>query len=128
MTQRNTHLQINRRLCGEPVKLAEGAATTKLHATDEMAVDEQGLVHGGFVFGAVDHAAMLAVNHPLVVLGSADVRFTAPVRVGDEVIASARITEHKGKKHVLEVAAHVGERQVLTGTMTAFVLDAHVLG
>jgi acyl-coenzyme A thioesterase PaaI-like protein len=127
MTEPNTHLKIDRRLCGEPVKLAEGAATAKLRTTPDMAVDDEGLVHGGFVFGLVDHAAMLAVNHPLVVLGSANVRFTAPVRVGDEVLATATRTEQKGKKHTFEVAAHVANRQVLTGTMTAFVLDEHVL-
>ena len=92
-----------------------------------MVADARGLVHGGFVFGLVDHAAMVAVNHPLVVLGSADVRFTAPVRVGDEVIASAQRVEEKGKKHVLEVTARVGEREVMKGTMVAFVLERHVL-
>ncbi len=90
-------------------------------------MDEEGLVHGGFVFGLVDHAAMLAVNDPFVVLGSAEVRFTAPVRVGDEVTATATRTEVKGKKHVLSVSARVGDREVLAGTMTAFVLDHHVL-
>jgi acyl-coenzyme A thioesterase PaaI-like protein len=79
------------------------------------------------VFGAVDYAAMLAVNDPFVVLGAADVRFVAPVKVGDEVLARARRTEHKGKKHVIEVAASVAGKDVLAGTMTAFVLERHVL-
>ncbi|MFW6051780.1 MAG: thioesterase, FlK family [Myxococcota bacterium] len=127
MTEPNTHPKIDRRLCGEPVSLAEGKATTKLTATPEMAVDDEGLVHGGFVFGLVDHAAMLAVNDPMVVLGSAEVRFTAPVRVGDQVVATAAETEQKGKKRVLQVSAEVGGTRVLEGTMTAFVLDRHVL-
>ena len=81
----------------------------------------------GFVFGLVDHAAMLAVNHPHVVLGSSEVRFLAPVAVGDEVIATATREQQNGKKHVLRVSAKVGEREVLAGTMTAFVLEHHVL-
>jgi len=127
MSEPATHLSIDRRLCGEPVSLEEGSAVARFVATKEMAVDPEGLVHGGFVFGLADHAAMLAVNHPHVVLGSADVRFTAPVRVGDEVTATVTRTEQKGKKHVLSVRASVGDRDVLTGTMTAFVLDRHVL-
>jgi acyl-coenzyme A thioesterase PaaI-like protein len=127
MTTPNTHLGINHALCGEPVSLGDGTATTRFTATANMAADDRGLVHGGFVFGLVDHAAMLAVNHPFVVLGSADTRFLAPVRVGDEVVATATRTEQKGKKYVLQVSAKVGEREVLSGTMTAFVLDAHVL-
>jgi acyl-coenzyme A thioesterase PaaI-like protein len=127
MTEPATHLKISHRLCGEPVALEEGRAVTRFVATEEMGADEHGLVHGGFVFGLADHAAMLAVNHPNVVLGSAEVRFTAPVKVGEEVEATATRTEAKGKKHVLEVSAKVGDREVLRGTLTAFVLEKHVL-
>jgi hypothetical protein len=49
------------------------------------------------------------------------------VRVGEEVVATAARTETKGKKHVLEVSAKAGDREVLSGTLTAFVLDEHVL-
>ena len=121
------HLGIDPRLCGEPLALGEGTASARFVATAEMAADARGLVHGGFVFGLADYAAMLAVNHPWVVLGSAETRLLAPVRVGDEVVASATRTEQKGRKHVLAVRAKVGEREVLSGTMTAFVLDRHVL-
>jgi acyl-coenzyme A thioesterase PaaI-like protein len=123
----STHLEINQRLCGTPRALEEGAATVALTALPEMVADDRGLVHGGFVFGMVDYAAMLAVNHPYVVLGAADVRLTAPVRVGEEIIAHARRTEQQGRRHVLEVRALVGDREVLKGTLTAFVLDQHVL-
>ncbi len=123
----NTHLGIDRRLCGEPVALGEGTASARFVTSADMAADDRGLVHGGFVFGLADHAAMLAVNDPLVVLGSAELRFLAPVKVGDEVIATATRTEQKGKKHVLAISAKVGDREVLAGTMTAFVLEKHAL-
>ena len=122
-----THLEIDRSLCGEPVSLTDGGAVTRFTATKAMAVDDRGLVHGGFVFGLVDYAAMLAVNDPNVVLGSAEVKLVAPVKVGDVVTASAVRTEQKGRKHVLEVGATVEGKKVLEGTMTAFVLDRHVL-
>jgi acyl-coenzyme A thioesterase PaaI-like protein len=122
-----THLGIDQRLCGSPVELSPGSATVEFTATPAMGADDHGLVHGGFVFGLADHAAMLAVNQPNVVLGSAETRFLAPVRIGDRVIATATRTLEKGRKHVLEVRVTVGETVVLTGTLTAFVLDAHVL-
>lgn len=122
-----THLGIDRRLCGAPGELGEGTATASFVATRDMAADERGLVHGGFVFGLADHAAMLAVNHPHVVLGSAEVKFLAPVAVGETVVASAARESQSGKKHVIRVSARVGDREVLAGTMTAFVLDTHVL-
>ena len=128
MNQPNTHLGIDPALCGTPVELEAGRAVVQLTATARMGTDSHGLVHGGFVFGLADHAAMLAVNHPYVVLGSAETRFVAPVRVGDEVIASATRVEEKGRKHVLQVEVRAGESVVMTGTLTAFVLDGHVLG
>jgi acyl-coenzyme A thioesterase PaaI-like protein len=123
----NTHLHIDAALVGTPLSLAEGRATARLVTTDVMAADARGLVHGGFVFGLADYAAMLAVNDPHVVLGAADTRFLAPVRVGEEVVADAERVESKGRKHVVKVVARVGERAVFEGTFTTFVLDGHVL-
>jgi acyl-coenzyme A thioesterase PaaI-like protein len=130
----NTHLGLDRALCGEPVVLEPGRATARFVATQVMAADDAGLVHGGFVFGLADHAAMLAVNDPNVVLGAADVRFLAPVRVGDVVVASAEVKGEKGRKREVVVEARVpgvGDDPagllVLAGTLTAFVLDDHVL-
>jgi len=128
MTQPSTHLAISSRLVGEPVSLEAGQATAKLLTTEEMAADDRGLVHGGFVFGLVDYAGMLAVNDPNVVLGSAEIRFVAPVRVGEEVIASAKVLESVRKKRQIEVSAKVGDRIVIEGTLVAFVLEQHVLG
>ena len=125
--QPNTHLGISARLCGAPVELSEGRAVVRLETTAEMTADDHGLVHGGFVFGLADYAAMLAVNDPHVVLGSADTRFVAPVRLGDTVTATAERSAQKGRKHVIDVRCAVGPREVMTGTLTAFVLDQHVL-
>lgn len=128
MTTARTHLAIDRSLCGEPVELGTGRATVRLTTTPPMAADDRGLVHGGFVFGAADYAAMLAVNDPYVVLGGADTRFVAPVAVGEVVDLVAEQTEEKGRKRVIAVAGRVGERTVFEGTFTTFVLDRHVLG
>lgn len=123
----NTHLGIDPDLCGEPIELDDGRAKVSFEATARMSVDDRGLVHGGFVFGLADYAAMLAVNDPNVVLGSADVRFNAPVEVGETVVAEASIESEDGKKRVVHATASVGERTVFEGTFTTFVLDQHVL-
>ena len=125
--QTNTHPLIDRALCGEPLSLGEGEACVSLKTTSEMAVDAHGLVHGGFVFGLADYAAMLAVNDPLVVLGSAKTQFLAPVRAGEQVIARAVRGEQQGRKHTVTVTATVDDRQVFSGTFVTYVLDQHVL-
>ena len=126
--QCNTHLQIDTSLCGKVIKLQEGYAKVLLHTTQQMTVDQQGLVHGGFIFGAADYAAMSVVNDPYVVLGSSSSTFIAPVRVGDVVLCKARVVNEKGKKKVVEVQAFVSEKLVFEGSFTTFVLANHVLG
>jgi acyl-coenzyme A thioesterase PaaI-like protein len=122
-----THHAIDRELCGTPDAVAEGTATVSLATTLRMAVDDHGLVHGGFVFGLADHAAMLAVNEPTVVLGAAELRLLAPVRAGQRVVATATVVDPPGKKILVDVEARADEVVVLTGRLTCFVPPRHVL-
>jgi acyl-coenzyme A thioesterase PaaI-like protein len=123
----NTHLAIDRRLVGEPVAIGEGSATAALLTLPEMAADERGLVHGGFVFGLADYAAMLAVNDPNVVLGGAEVRFSKPVRVGERLAASAVVEQTEGRRSVVRVEVLRDGQAVMVGTFSCFTLDRHVL-
>lgn len=122
-----THRNIDAKLCGTPVAVEKGRSRVVLEATGEMAADETGLVHGGFIFGLADYAAMIAVNHPNVVLGGADVKFLKPVKVGQTVTAEAAVTEEKGRRRVVRVTAASGDLRVFEGEFTCFVLDRHVL-
>jgi uncharacterized protein (TIGR00369 family) len=122
-----THLSINQRLCGKPIHVKNGNSRVELVTTPEMAADNTHLVHGGFVFGLADYAAMLAVNHPNVVLGSAEVKFLKPVQVGDQLLASATVKNISGKKQIVDVIVKNSNISVLSGNFICFVLEAHVL-
>ena len=89
--QLNTHLNINTALCGKVTKLEANYAEVLLHTTQQMSADEQGLVHGGFIFAAADYAAMSAVNDPYVVLGASASKFVAPVKVGMQFCVKRRL-------------------------------------
>ena len=128
-----THLGIDRRLVGEPLAVAEGWARAALATLPEMAADASGLVHGGFVFGLADYAAMLAVNHPHVVLAGAEVRFLKPVAAGERLVAEARLAESAGRRRRVEVEVARGDEDgegaevVFSGTFHCAVPDRHVL-
>jgi acyl-coenzyme A thioesterase PaaI-like protein len=125
-TPPKTHLKIDPRWVGAPLELGEGSASAVLVTLPEMAADERGLVHGGFVFGLADYAAMLAVNDPNVVLGGAETRFLKPVRVGERLEARARIEETDGRKSRVRVEVLRDGEAVMTGTFTCFTLDRHI--
>ena len=122
-----THRKINQTLCGQPLDVGSGRSCVQLKTTSDMAADDTGLVHGGFIFSLADYAAMIAVNHPNVVLGAADVKFLKPVRVGETVMANARIEEVQGKKHWVAVSVENDAGTIFQGMLTCFVLDRHVL-
>lgn len=128
MLEPRTHLRIEPRLSGTPVAIEPGYARVEMTVTPEMAADERGLVHGGFVFGLSDYAAMLAINHPNVVLGAAEVRFLKPVALGDTLVAEAGLETELGKKRMVRVEVRRGEVTVLIGSYTCFVPESHVLG
>jgi acyl-coenzyme A thioesterase PaaI-like protein len=124
----NTHKKISERFVGKPIEVLTGVrAVVELNATAEMEADVTGLTHGGFTFGLADYAAMLAVNHTNVVLGSAQSKFTAPVKTGDMMRAEARVVKTDGKKSEINVEVKVGEHQVFIGIFQCYSLEKHVL-
>ncbi len=125
--KQNTHLKINADLCGRVVEITDKGSKITLKINSNMAVDDKGLTHGGFIFGLADYAAMVAVNHPNVVLGAANVKFLKPTKVGDTLIAMATKQEASGKKQVIKVDVQRGEVVVFSGDFTCFVLEKHVL-
>jgi acyl-coenzyme A thioesterase PaaI-like protein len=123
-----THLAINKSLCGQLLSMDEGIAIVKINTTSEMVVDDHKLVHGGFIFGAADYAAMAAVNDPNVVLGSAEVKFLKPSKSGDSLTLTAKVTEAIGKRRRVDVEGVDEARTIIfSGIFTCFVLEKHVL-
>ncbi len=122
-----THTRINQGLCGRPVHIDKGESVVELVCDPTMAVDNSGLVHGGFIFGLADHAAMIAVNHPYVVLYKADVTFSKPAKTGDRLIAKAFVTQEKGKRREVDVVVEREKQTIFSGKFICIIPDRHVL-
>jgi len=122
-----THLKFNPKF-GRLVEITENGAKVVLDTTEEMAVDEEGLVHGGFTFGAADFCAMASVNEPYVVLVKAtNCEFMAPVKVGDVVEFVGEILMKEKRKVEVKVTGTLKEIKVFEGIFSCVVLDTHVL-
>jgi len=123
----NTHKKINQNLCGKLIEQAENYAKIKFEATEDMAVDDEGLIHGGFTFGAADFCAMATVNHPNVVLVSSKSKFLAPIQVGDTVIFESEIIFDDDKRQEIVVRGKMNDIKVYEGIFGTVVLKKHVL-
>lgn len=122
-----THRGLDPAWSGTVARLGNGDAVVEILTTDGMRADEHGLVHGGFVFGLADHAAMLAVDEPTVVLAGAEVRFMAPVRVGERLAAEAMVVWREGRRRRVTVTVRRDGEPVLAGSFECYVPERHVL-
>ena len=124
-----THLSVSAELVGKVEMIESGKSSrVNLSVDQRMAVDEKGLIHGGFTFGLADYAAMVAVNDPYVVLLSSQVRFLKPVALGEKITAQAQVREEEGRKKKVWCEVFNQDRQkVLEGEFLCLVLNQHIL-
>lgn len=125
--EKKTHQKVNEKYSGTPIELKEHYSKVKLTTIPEMILDESGLIHGGFIFSLADYSAMLAINHPNVVLGGANCRFLVPVKEGDELVAEAMLSNVDGKKLVVDVNIKRADEVIFIGEFYCFAPEKHVL-
>jgi len=123
----HTHTQIEEEFSGRVIELKEGGSKVRLQTTSNMRTDETGLIHGGFLFSLADYAAMVAVNHPNVVLANANVKFLKPAIVNDVLTANAEVKNKEGKKYIVEAHIFRGPDLIFDGEFTCIVPNKHVL-
>ncbi|NCO01537.1 MAG: PaaI family thioesterase [Epsilonproteobacteria bacterium] len=122
-----THEKINRYLNGEILKMENGYVETRLSTSEEMLADDQGLIHGGFIFSAADFAAMVAVNERNVVLVGSECQFLSPVKLRDDVNFVAKVRHKEGRKRNVHVTGHVFHIKVFEGEFKTVITERHVL-
>ena len=126
--EQNTHKKANIDLVGRVLEIeTDHYARVSLVTTQEMVTDDKKLIHGGFTFGLADYAAMVAVNHPNVVLSSAQVQYIRPVKLGDILLALARVEKSDDLKRLVHVEIRVADKTVFLGKFNCHVLEKHVL-
>ena len=117
-------------ICGSEIMVDEVGERTKvrLMTSDEMRIDDRGLVYGGYTFCLADYANMLTVRHqdPVSFLSSARVKYIAPVQVGQEMVAEAELLGRNGRYYKVRVTVNT-DRKVFEGEFTNIALNKHIL-
>ena len=118
---------INQHIVGVLDELTKDEATVRLSCTEDMVVDEKGLIHSGFIFSSANYAATAAVNSPYSVLAVSKVNFLAPLALNDTVIFIAKAMQTESRKRVVEVLGYLNDVKVFEGEFSIVVLDRHVM-
>lgn len=70
-----------------------------------------GMAHGGVIFSIADTAFACACNSwgPIAVAAGCEIVFVAPARVGDTLLADARVRTRFGRSGIYDVTVRRGE-------------------
>ena len=92
-----------------------GRATVRMTVREDM-VNGHDIGHGGLTFTVADSAFSYACNsyNRRTVAAGAEIRFLAPTRRGDVLVATATERERTGRDGVYDVTVTVGETVVAT--------------
>jgi acyl-CoA thioesterase len=90
-----------------------GRAVLSMTVRDDM-VNGHGIGHGGLTFALADSAFAFACNscNRTTVAAAAEIRFRAPTRLGDALVATAVERSREGRDGVYDVAVTVGDTVV----------------
>jgi acyl-CoA thioesterase len=96
-------------------RVGPGCATLRMTVRADM-VNGHDIGHGGLTFTLADSAFAFACNsyNRRTVAAAAEIRFRAPTRLGDVLVASARERTREGRDGVYDVTVTVGETVVAT--------------
>lgn len=95
-----------------------------LDTTDEMTIKKSGIVRGHVLFAQANSLANAIVDADLALTRESRVKYLAPVRAGERVLAKARVTGAKGRRKEVEVIMKTKHKLVFKGNFTILCLDA----
>mgnify|MGYP000676557252 CR=1 FL=1 len=126
LDQLKTHQSVKPNLFGNITQLEKGYAKINLLSTDDMVVDELGLVHSGFIFSSADYAAAAAVNEENVIIIGAKTSFLAPAKIGDLIEFEAKAKFEDSRKREITVTGKINDIKIFEGVFHAVVLEKHI--
>lgn len=97
----------------EVLDVAPGRATVRMTVREDM-VNGHAIGHGGFTFTLADSAFAFACNsyNRSTVAAAAEIRFLAPTRLGDVLVAEAVERSREGRDGVYDITVRSGDTVV----------------
>lgn len=110
-------------IIGELIDVELGkSAISSLEIVPDMAFQKTGIARGNYIFAQADSLAICVIDAENVVTGIANLKFKRPARVGEKLIAKARVIREKGNKSVVLVETRAGGEEIFRGKFLVFAL------
>lgn len=114
----------SREIIGELVDLNLGNdAISLMEAQSEMALSNTGIIRGHYIFAQANSLAVSLIDSEVVLTGSANVYYHRPVKVGERLIAKAKVREKRKNSFVIDVETRIEDDKVFSGAFIVFALN-----
>ncbi|TKX30690.1 hypothetical protein [Campylobacter estrildidarum] len=119
--------ELNTSITGTIIKLDKNFAKSILVATNDMVVDEQGLVFDAFIFAAANYVAQAAINKEFSVVIGSKCFFYAPLKIGDILELEAHaLFDETSKKRDVKVVGYTKEIKMFEATIQIVNTEEHI--
>lgn len=108
-------------------ELKNRQASVMLETTSKMILDKSGLVHTGNLYSSAAYSALLAVNNPNAIIIGVEMKFLAPIELGNEVLFKAQCLQEDTKKQEVKVEGFVLDIKIFDAMFFVAVFDKHIL-
>ena len=121
-----TSPNIKLNLRGAVTALEPNHAKTKFRTSSDMVVDNEGLIHSGFIFSAANYAALASINETNSIVIASRINFFAPTKLGENIEFDAVAHFGESKKREVRVIGKTKDIKVFEGTFQVVVLEDHI--
>ncbi|HHZ05113.1 MULTISPECIES: transcription factor FapR [Acetomicrobium] len=111
---------------GELVELQPNKlALSVLQTTGDMAFRDTDLVADHHIYAQATSLAIAVVEADYVITASAHIRYKVPARVGDMLVARAKVGTHKQNKYIVSVRTKVEGKEIFIGRFIVAALESY---
>ncbi|MBZ7954460.1 MULTISPECIES: hypothetical protein [Campylobacter] len=122
-----TCLELNTSVAGTIIEIDKNFAKSILITTNDMVVDEHGLIFDAFIFAAANYVAQAAINKEFSVVIGTKCFFYAPLKIGDILELEAHaLFDETSKKRDVKVVGYTKDIKIFEGTIQIVTTEEHI--
>lgn len=112
-TQKKVKSISGKEVSGELLDLELGkSGISLLNITEEMVFEKSRVAKGEYMFAQANSLALALIDAPMAITGVANIKYKAPVHVGDKLVAKAELKHRRGNKFFVWVKIKNGTKEV----------------
>ena len=125
-TQKKVKSISSKEVSGELIDLELGkSGISLLNITEDMVFLNFRVAKGEYMFAQANSLALALIDAPMAVTGVANMKYKAPVHVGDKLVAKAELKHRRGNKFFVWVKIKNGTKEVFRAKFILVSLESN---